>query len=51
MGKIVFEKVMMVVGLMGFGKIIMVNVMINYVIGVQWKDVFCFKMIEELFSN
>lgn len=51
MGKIVPEKVMMVVGSTGSGKTTTVNAMINHVIGVQWKDAFRLKMIEELSSN
>ena len=49
--KTVPEKVMMVVGSTGSGKTTTVNAMINHVLGVQWKDDFRLKMIDELSSN
>ena len=45
------EKVIMVVGSTGCGKTTTVNAMINHVLGVQWKDDFRLKMIDELSSN
>ena len=45
------EKVIMVVGSAGCGKTTTVNAMINHVLGVQWKDDFRLKMIDELSSN
>ncbi|XP_067048130.1 neoverrucotoxin subunit alpha-like [Acropora muricata] len=45
------EKVLMVIGSTGSGKITTVNAMINYVLGVQWNDDFRLKMIDERSSN
>ena len=45
------EKVIMVVGSTGCGKTTTVNAMINHVLGVQWKDDFRLKMIDEMSSN
>ena len=50
-GETVPEKVMMVVGSAGCGKTTTINAMINYIIGVQWKDDFRLKMIDESSSN
>ena len=39
------EKVLLVVGATGSGKTTLINGMINYILGVQWKDDFRFKLI------
>ena len=39
------EKVLMVVGATGAGKTTLINGIVNYIIGVEWKDDFRFKMI------
>ena len=41
------EKVLMVVGATGAGKTTIINGMVNYILDVQWKDNFRFKLIME----
>ena len=42
------EKVIMAVGSKGSGKTTILNAMVNHILGVQWKDDFRFKMIQEI---
>lgn len=39
------EKIIMLVGVMGFGKSILVDGIVNYIMGVSFEDLFCFIMV------
>ena len=41
------EKVLLVVGATGAGKSTLINGMVNYIMGVEWKDEFRFKIVTE----
>ena len=41
------EKVLLVLGALGAGKTTLINGMVNYILGVEWKDDFRFKLITE----
>ncbi len=41
------EKVLMVLGATGAGKTTLINGMVNYIMGVEWKDNFRFKLVTE----
>ncbi len=43
----VTEKLLMVVGATGAGKTTLINGMVNYILGVQWKDDFRYKLVIE----
>ena len=46
-GQVVSEKVLMVVGATGAGKTTLINGMINYIFGVEWKDDFRLMLVTE----
>ena len=41
------EKVLLVMGATGAGKTTLINGMVNYILGVEWKDEFRFKLVTE----
>ena len=41
------EKVLMVVGATGAGKTTLINGMVNFILGVDWKDPFRYKLVVE----
>ena len=41
------KKTILLIGEIGSGKTTMINAMINYILGVEWKDNFRFKLIDE----
>ncbi len=45
------EKVLLVVGATGAGKSTLINGMVNYIMGVEWKDEFRFKIVTEQVSS
>ncbi|XP_078354562.1 uncharacterized protein LOC144639170 isoform X1 [Oculina patagonica] len=45
------EKVLLVVGATGAGKSTLINGMVNYIMGVEWKDEFRFKIVTEEVSS
>ena len=45
------EKVVIVVGATGSGKTTLINGMFNYVVGVDWKDDYRFKLIQECIKD
>ena len=45
------EKVILVVGATGAGKSTLINGMVNYIMGVEWKDEFRFKIVTEEVSS
>lgn len=54
MGKLNIQKthkVIMVLGATGSGKTTLVNGMINFILGVEWKDNFRFKLIDEVVNK
>ena len=46
-GQSVDEKILMIVGATGADKTTLINVMVNYMFGVKWKDDFRFKLVRD----